>query len=479
MKINLLVCLHLYYLDQAKSFVNYLRNLNKDKNINWTLVITSPHDLTEYKKRFQEINNKLVIYTVPNLGYDIYPFMYAMRNIDYKKYDWVLKLHTKTSKKRIWRSLLIEPLIGSANQIKTISKFLLDPNCGMIASEKCTYNYLPDIKPKFDDELRKLRNRLNITIKTNELVGGTMFYVRPACLKTLIESSISEKDFLDHPYNGINNSYAHYVECVFLPLVLNCNYKVAFVDKPFSIIEKLNNIRDFFILNYENINENLKILFSKSGANKVSLDLQHCDVYIFGNGKTIQNFNREKGKSDFYIGTNRSFLIPSLSLDLLFVSNMNGLRDYVEDFKKYSKAKKIVGRDFSNKENLNLPNDSCFYFDSKLKTFHKNLTKYPFFGKGSDVVFHALQFAILNGARKIHIVGCDCTLFDALTFENIKINGYKVSISEINKWVSFKNFVRKYFSDLEIFLVNPITLKGFFKDEFTSDFLNDNQNGRS
>jgi hypothetical protein len=81
-------------------------------------------------------------------------------------------------------------------------------------------------------------------------------------------------------------------------------------------------------------------------------------------------------------------------------------------------------------------------------------------------VFSALTIALYMGADRIYLVGCDCTAsgyFDPNHFqpdvlpENL-INAFKL----------FKEHIQLFYPDVEIVSINPVGLKGMFRDIYTN-----------
>ena len=75
------------------------------------------------------------------------------------------------------------------------------------------------------------------------------------------------------------------------------------------------------------------------------------------------------------------------------------------------------------------------------------------------------MFALWTNPKKIYLVGCDCSggYFDDLKF---KISRGKL----IKSWKKVGRFAKLNYPDTEIISVNPIGLKGLFKDVYTKDF---------
>lgn len=91
-----------------------------------------------------------------------------------------------------------------------------------------------------------------------------------------------------------------------------------------------------------------------------------------------------------------------------------------------------------------------------------------------SVIFAVLQFVLYTYPKKIYLVGCDTSykghFYDEYfsqepTFlQNIWKYGY----------IKFKEFAEQYYPETEIISVNPIGLKGLFRDEYTEAFLKEN-----
>ena len=84
------------------------------------------------------------------------------------------------------------------------------------------------------------------------------------------------------------------------------------------------------------------------------------------------------------------------------------------------------------------------------------------FGDYGGTAFSALQWIMFTNPKKLYLVGCDCS------------GAYKDF--HLYSWVKFKEFVSHNNPDLEIISVNPVSLKGFFKDIYTTDFINNTKN---
>ncbi len=89
--------------------------------------------------------------------------------------------------------------------------------------------------------------------------------------------------------------------------------------------------------------------------------------------------------------------------------------------------------------------------------FSEDISKYAMLAH--SIVFPALQFILYTGISKLYIVGCD----GGWTLGPIQ-SGDKVLI---NLWREFKCFAESYYKDVDIISINPVSLKGWFEDEFS------------
>ena len=82
-------------------------------------------------------------------------------------------------------------------------------------------------------------------------------------------------------------------------------------------------------------------------------------------------------------------------------------------------------------------------------------------------VFSAIQFALFGGASKIFLVGFDCNVSH---FFEKDVNSMNLS-GQYPSWLRIKDFQEDYFTETEIISVNPVGLKGLFKDIYTQSYV--------
>ena len=160
-----------------------------------------------------------------NRGYDVWPFIVALKALDLAKYDLVVKLHTKRNIARdhvftmggtrlngsAWRDRLLSFVKTPLAWAATLTRFD-DPHIGMVAGRQVVFGRRESGKDCYDAAIRELNEKFAIPARRGGLfVGGTMFAVRAALLRP----------FADYPFvvemfavSGGHESttYAHLME---------------------------------------------------------------------------------------------------------------------------------------------------------------------------------------------------------------------------------------------------------------------------
>jgi len=80
-----------------------------------------------------------------------------------------------------------------------------------------------------------------------------------------------------------------------------------------------------------------------------------------------------------------------------------------------------------------------------------------------SVIFSALQFALWTNPSKIYLVGCDCTQSGHF-YENRRSSSISTKLTF--GYECLKRFATTYYPDTEIVSVNPVGLKGLFRDVY-------------
>ena len=208
---RILVFLHLFYPESWKEIREYLRNFEV---YDWDLCITYP-DFLDEKPEFSEIredilrlNPRTEFFRFENRGFDIGPFLTALRQKEINDYDVIFKLQSKGTRRpwifiyrqlfigRDWFRNLFEGIAGAGTVHTTIDAIANDPSVGMCAASNLIVHDPPH---KENMVIRKLAD-YGITVKKGyRFVAGTCFAAKPRCLQPLIDFPAALEDFVPVP----------------------------------------------------------------------------------------------------------------------------------------------------------------------------------------------------------------------------------------------------------------------------------------
>ena len=229
---------HIYHFDFLDEIFNTFLYFKSD--VYFQLTISGDHNKQRYKILQKYLNLKnFDIRFLENRGMDVYPFMKFLLNTKTKKFDYVLKLHTKKNDPRwdsLWRALNFQHLAGNSELIfNNISFLLKNPGINMLgpstfykSAKKFMYlNY---------NSVNRFLNYLNKDdldlVSDWGFFAGTMFWARPEIFDSLIDY-ISRFNLLYETSNDLSSSdgtFAHACERIFGLLPLLNNGKVATLD---------------------------------------------------------------------------------------------------------------------------------------------------------------------------------------------------------------------------------------------------------
>lgn len=185
-----------------------------------------------------------------------------------------------------------------------------------------------------------------------------------------------------------------------------------------------------------------------------------------------------------YVGVNRAFKKKEIQFTYMFAIDSAGLLDYEKEFLEYDCIKFIgdqnlgmgfqIPEDYSSfpktyryKTNVNsLQNNFCLDIDSSPLV------------NAATVAIQAMQFILFTQPKRIFLVGTDCTVASKQHFTgkafDIKIRGESAILCDeinIDFWKRLKKFASIYYPHTEIISINPVKLKGVFRDVYTRAYL--------
>lgn len=208
-------------------------------------------------------------------------------------------------------------------------------------------------------------------------------------------------------------------------------------------------------------------------------------VAVVGTGPTLQYYTQIPGVS--HIGVNSSFLKKDLSLNYYFLTH------YVPEW-----CEKLKGYDFVKFFGMTPNCDAKDQFPEYIieenggRRFfsmmdvpgtgaHTNIAYYPLMSYNS-IIFRAVHFALYTHPKKLLLIGCDCSLnghFEESKQDcspNIHLrSAASEALIQIPQWIdgyrNVEQFAAIHYPDTEIISVNPVGLKGMFRDMYTQNYL--------
>ncbi len=191
------------------------------------------------------------------------------------------------------------------------------------------------------------------------------------------------------------------------------------------------------------------------------------DIVICGTGETLQDYKPINNTVN--IGINRAFRTKKIKFDYLFVQDLfpEGMDEFIKyrpnQCKKmfampsYSRMRKNSSVHSVPLSVINRAKGEYFFMDSRNQfRFAFDPTVEPI-GDFDFTAMVALQFALFTNPRRIYLVGMDCT--NNFFYGSGSNHDYQKTI-----WHKFAEFARINFPETEFISVNPVGLKGLFKD---------------
>lgn len=241
------------------------------------------------------------------------------------------------------------------------------------------------------------------------------------------------------------------------------------------------------------ISENRALLSVYNLHSKVFPKFKYCNlaktIVIVGCGPSA-NFYKYN-PSFIHIGLNKAYKMSNINFEYLFFVDSAHKENSFDEIINLNCTKFLgfhCNPEFSycnsnilyNDKNKNfclIPEEHViknnayrFYSNAHRNEIFYDIETSPLMDFGS-VSFCAIHFALYTHPRKIYLVGCDCANNGYFnnekqpTWNNTMLNrtfyGYK----------KLKKFVNVYYPDIEIISVNPVGLKGLFRDVYTKEYV--------
>ncbi len=211
----------------------------------------------------------------------------------------------------------------------------------------------------------------------------------------------------------------------------------------------------------------------------------NSDLVIVGCGPSASFYT--PFDNAIHIGVNRAYQLPQLELDYLFVQDLMDEEDmYAADNYLPNKCQKFYALISESREKQVFPkikriplyhviaaNAHQYILKSDIHwRFPFDLTYTPLSDIGGTALT-AMQFALFTNPKRIYLVGCDCSIGH---FHAEAQNGHGADLSGIKEaWIKLNKYLLNYNYKTEIIVINPVGLKGMFKDVYTQSYVDAHQ----
>lgn len=278
---------------------------------------------------------------------------------------------------------------------------------------------------------------------------------------------------------SIKNKNNHKILCLF-------GLKISFKNNNFQIEYLMSKINDL-------LQQNRRLLYESKIRQQKMFSVYNLHQQVFPQfknkywGKNIAivgcgpTLNYYEPINAIFIALNRALDYDKIKFDYNFwVDGCHDTRDYLKLFTDY-KCTKFYGQHvnffpyYGENGNGNIPeydairdNAYRFYSNAFDEEVFPDISTCPIFDLGT-VAHCAIQFALWTHPKRIYIIGCDCN--NNGYFNNKKQPKWDLLEKAINGYKILKHFRDVYYPDIEIISVNPVGLKGLFKDVYTQSYI--------
>lgn len=357
-KKRVLVHLHLFYHEQIDYLLEKLSNIN---SCSWDLFVTYIKDNKEVLDKILNFKKDAKLIKVDNIGYDVYPFIKIIQNINLDDYDFILKLHTKSIqqpkielnnifyKNSDWRDELFDSLLKNKKRFKNNLKKFNNPSIGIVCSKALLFKEKNAFcKDEAQIAFTKQTKKLNFDFRKNPFVAGTMFMSRASIYKFLQKIDLKKEEFISENKTNLGFTLAHAYERLLTMVVFEQNYKASCIKCK----------RKFFKLYLKNI---LKFFFSSSNIYLKDFKIKQICLCGF----KIKIF--PKSEKDIIYKN-------SINIFKKFNSKNNSSNKRTAIFVSFNKTGKILATTVSYLENLKKHCDNILFITNNLSN-EKELEK--------------------------------------------------------------------------------------------------------
>lgn len=222
------VVIHAWYLEELGELLAQL----KQSALECRLIISTAHaHLDRVQALLQASGLAGEVMAFANHGRDILPFLHVANRLLEEGEDVVLKLHTKRSthmqQGAQWRQELLQQLLDDGHGAQAVARFAQDRELGLLAPAG---HLLPvrEYVGANDAALQRLQVRLGLhtDIRAAQFSAGSMFWVRLAALRPLLDAHLPPSAF-EAEHGQVDGTLAHALERALGAVCADAGYTVA------------------------------------------------------------------------------------------------------------------------------------------------------------------------------------------------------------------------------------------------------------
>lgn len=200
------------------------------------------------------------------------------------------------------------------------------------------------------------------------------------------------------------------------------------------------------------------------------------DVVLIATGPTVNDAPPIREAK--CLGVNRALTMERFKLDYFFICDWAAVREYSDVIVDYP-CKKFFGITVTLRQDpYAVPNwiterahAERYYRELNSPYAYQDISCFPLADHGS-VTHAALNFLLYTHPRRIYLIGCDTSNNGYYDKKLVQPN---VDLAYLRKGYEILRAMRDdYYPDVEIISVNPIGLRGLFRDMYTQSFLEKN-----
>lgn len=242
----ILIHVHVYYPEIWPEIRDLLTKANLPE---YDLFITMVEEHGRIREEAHEICPKAQVQLVENRGYDIWPFLYVLKQVNLHHYSYCIKLHTKRDipisldenlREVIpyslignkWRNYLLD-IIRPANLSKNLNRFHTCPKLGMVANFKIIMPRETVYLDAYKECVKIIEQQGASAPSEISYVAGSMFICRAHLMEPLQQLPYTALDFVP-PTPERPISLAHVLERYLGWCVIHRGFTIRDTFTPYS-----------------------------------------------------------------------------------------------------------------------------------------------------------------------------------------------------------------------------------------------------